>query len=63
MITVFGSINVDMVARVPALADALRRASVAGGLTTCEAMGVPPSLPSRSAISQALPRLAPAEAM
>ena len=44
------------------LADALRRASVAGGLA-CETAGAQPSLPDRMAIEAALPRLAPAEAM
>ncbi len=44
------------------LAQALRRASVAGGLA-CERAGAQPSLPGRAAIDAALPRLAPAEAM
>ena len=42
------------------LADALGRASVAGGLA-CQTAGAQPSLPSLSAIEAALPRLAPAE--
>ncbi len=42
------------------LADALARASVAGGLA-CETAGAQPSLPERAAIEAALPRLAPAE--
>lgn len=41
------------------LPDALRRASVAGGLA-CETAGAQPSLPGRAAIDEALPRLAPA---
>jgi ribokinase len=44
------------------LAEALGRASVAGGLA-CETAGAQPSLPGRAAIEQALSRLAPAESL